>query len=451
MHSELVRGPGGLAQAFSGSPEAKELVGIELECGVVDPETGRSAPYEGASGTRALLQALVEELDGTPVRDGSHLVGVRLPAGGEFSLEMGGALEFSAAPSRTLFDAVEHTRERVRLAAGVADRLSLALLSGGILPFTPMQEVPWIPKKRVQIMRNYFRRLGEGGSLADGVMGITLSAQTSLDYVSASDLFAKLRMLTLAAPVVAALFVSSPIENGAPTGALSRRMQFWRKIDPARCGTLVYALDPEATVDDVVDWALRLPMIYRSTPANGHEPAPPGTFQDLLSEGFGDGTRPTYTDWESHLSQVWPNVRVRRTLEARLPDGPPWPHFASSVALWVGLTYDETARTRVLDLLGGLTLSDIEAAVDSIALKGLATCIGPYPVQDLARELVSLARRGLAARVARGVEPPSVLGYLDPIGEVADTSVTFAERCLSRWDGDLRRDPAAYVQAFRVT
>ena len=153
--------------------------------------------------------------------DGPHLVGIDLPSGGQFSLETGGALEFSSAPCESVGAAIQTALVALRKAAGIADRLGVALLSGSMLPFTPVDKVPWIPKPRVGVMRRYFRTLGEAGSCADGVMGLVLSTQTSFDYVSPRDLIAKLRLHVAASPVAAALFVNSPIQDGAVCGPCS--------------------------------------------------------------------------------------------------------------------------------------------------------------------------------------------------------------------------------------
>src|SRR5271157_3325499 len=75
--------------------------------------------------------------------------------------------------------------------------------------------------------------------------------------------FRILTLHVLAAPIVAALFVNSPIAEGGYFGVMSRRMQYWRKFDPRRCDVLSCALKENASVLDVVDWAIDLPMIYR--------------------------------------------------------------------------------------------------------------------------------------------------------------------------------------------
>jgi glutamate--cysteine ligase len=449
VKDEVVLTRADLVRLFT-SPRSEERVGVESEYGVVDPVTGRSVPYEGPAGARSLLEEIAGEFGGTGRDDSGHLVAVQLPNGATFSLETGCALEYSSAPSTSLAHAAEAARTDIERAAIVADRFGLALLSGGLLPFTAAADVPWLPKPRVQIMLDYFAALGEPGSYAAGVMGLTLSTQTSLDYLSHQDLLEKLRLQVLAAPLVAALFVNSPIENGTETGALSRRMQFWRKFDPRRCGVLDFVLDPGSTAEDLVDWALGLPMIYREL-GGTHVPAPPVPFIHVLQRGFGDGTRPTYADWILHLSQVWPHVRIRQTVETRASGALPWPYFSAAPALWVGLTYHQTARRRALDLLAPVTAGQLDRLTEDVALKGLAASVDWLSVRDLAGELLSLAAEGLSARVLAGKEPPQVLSYLEPLHDVVATSQTFADRCLTRWANDLGGDPGRYVQAFRVS
>ena len=436
----------GLADLFAVGPRPAELVGVEVEHGLVDAATGLCIPYRAA---RRLLKAFVDEFDGAHFFDGEFPVGVDLPDGASFSLETGGALEYASAPHATLSATVEQTRGDLERAARVAAGHGVALLSGATIPFTARRDIPWIPKPRVDIMRRYFRSLGAAGAYADEVMGLTLSTQTSLDYLSTADLLEKVRLHVLAAPAVSALFVNSPIAEGAETGALSRRMQYWRSFDPTRCGVIAAASRRDCSLSELIDWSARLPMIYRSV-GGTHVPAPAIPFATAVEQGFGDGTWPTLDDWSLHLSQTWPHVRVRRTIEARACDGLPWPHFAAAPAMWVGLTYDPEARRAAIALLESLTADQLDRATDEVAAKGLAAAIGPFSACELARELLRLARGGLAARVTAGVEPPEVLSYLDPLERVCDTFQTMAEHTLSRWQDGLAGSPQAYVAEFRI-
>ncbi|WP_432825123.1 glutamate-cysteine ligase family protein [Dactylosporangium sp. CA-092794] len=431
-----------LRRIFTAPPGRSEAIGLEVEVGLIDLETRRNATYPQAL---ALLDGLVRADAAIPVLDGAYTVGAAVPGGGTFTLETGGALEYSSAALPTVAAAVADVRENLLDAAAVGARHGLALITGGIVPFAAAQDIAWNPKPRVRVMRDYFRELGPDGGHADEVMGLILSAQTTLDYVGDGDLMEKLRLLVRAAPVVAALFVNSPVAAGAETGVLSRRMQYWRRFDPRRCGVLSVALDAGAGVDDLVDWAARLPMIYRLV-GGSHVAAPAIPFRRAMREGFGDGSYPTEADWELHLSQVWPHVRVRRTLETRLSDAPPWPWFGAGAALWAGLVYDPGARAAAGELLGGLTADELDLAAVDVAVKGLRATVGPYLVRDLARGLLRLARQGLSARIAAGLERPETLAQLDPLDEVCETARTFADRTLHTW----QRGPEAFVRTFRV-
>jgi glutamate--cysteine ligase len=440
-----------LTSFFSAGAGSAELVGIEVENGLVDQTTGCSVPYDAA---QALLQLVVREFSGRPLfdgadADGAFAIGVELPNGASFTLETGGALEYASKPSVGLVEAIHVARVDLQRVAAIAERIDIALLSGGCLPFTPQSRIPWIPKPRVKVMRDYFNQLGESGKYAEAVMGVTLSTQTSLDYLSGQDFMDKLRLHVLAAPIVAALFVNSPIAEGGYSGVLSRRMQYWRNFDPRRCGILSFALNANASVEDFIDWASQLPMIYRKV-KDSHVAAPYRPFAGLMRNGFGDGTWPTHADWELHLCQIWPHVRPRRTLELRASDGLPWPYFSAAPAIWVGLTYDSTVRKEASDLLMELTPRQLECAVEDIAVKGLAASVGPHPVSDLAHELLRLARRGLQNRVAAHVDPPEVLSYLEPLEQVDEDRETFADKCLTLWQGQLGQSAEAYVEEYRV-
>jgi glutamate--cysteine ligase len=178
-------------------------------------------------------------------------------------------------------------------------------------------------------------------------------------------------------------------------------------------------------------------------------PAPDNSFAQLMLHGFGDGTYPTYSDWTLHLSQVWPHVRIRETIELRVTDGLPWPHLSAAPAFWVGLAYDSQIRQEALDVLADYTLNDLQLVTDEVAVHGLGAQ-KVAPVRTIAGKLLTLAKRGLSERVAAGREPVEVLSYLAPLEDVMKTGRTFAERCLDRWLREFDRRPGRYVGAYQV-
>ncbi|HJD84693.1 glutamate-cysteine ligase family protein [Kitasatospora aureofaciens] len=431
-------------------PARSEQVGIEVECGLLDPATGLAARYFGDRGVLAVLETVLAHWGGERQEDAGRLTGVLRPDGSQITLEHGGQLEYSSAPVPSVAEAVHDMRTALEQLAELVGRFDLALVPGGNLPFDRLADVQWVPMTRGAIMRDYFAALGAAGDRARYIMALSLSTQVTLDYLSPGDFTEKLRTQMAAAPVVAALLVNSPIQESRADGLLSHRSWAWLRMDPRRCGLLAPALRPDVDVDDVIDWALDIPLIHYRTPDGRYHPAPDRPFADLLRYGYDDGSRPTPAHWASHLNQLWTHTRVRNTLELRGSDGPPYPFIAAVPALWTGLTYHAESRAAAWKLLGHHTVAQHRAALAELPVRGLDTRLGDDPVRPLAAELLRLARAGLDARVSAGLEPPHVPGYVDPLDEIVATGRTFAEQCLGHWHGEFRQDPARYVAAHRV-
>lgn len=438
-----------LRSLFIRPADARELIGLEVENAIVDPDTGRAAPYLGKNGVGALLGVLLDELGGEPHHDGAHLTGVQAESGMLLTLEHGGAVEYCSAPADCLTTAVDEMQATMARLGEAARSLGLAVLPGASLPFDRIEDAIWVPKPRSATMREFFARLGDDGRLGPTVMALTTSTQVTLDYLSESDLAEKARMQTVVSPVVAGLFANSPLADGRLTGLQSWRCQGWLETDPRRCGPLPPALSEAMTIDDYIDWAVTVPMIYYQA-ADGDYRLANRTFAEILADGFEDGRRPVAGDWLSHLSQLWTDVRVRNTLELRAADGPCYAHIPAVPALWVGLSYDPGSLAAAWELLRHCSASDIRQANDEVPALGLRASLGGVPFRELGQELVRLARAGLRARVGAGIEHEKVLAYLDPVEEVLESGCTFADKVIRRWNGDFRRDPARYVTAFRI-
>jgi glutamate--cysteine ligase len=436
-----------LAAAFPFSATRTERIGIEVEVAVLDPDTGCSVPYEGAHGIRALLEAVLRLCGGEPIMDGTVLVGIQRPDGTKITIEQGGALEYSSPPGPDILTMMTTADAELRQLAQVAAGLGRALVPGGNYPFTGIDDVCWMPISRGDITRQHFVSVGPQSAWGPQVMALTLATQATLDYTTEEDLSRKLSMLVRVSPVVAALFVNSPLEAGQPTGLVSQRLKYYTRIDPARTGVLTPALREPFDLPGFIDWATELPMVYRKA-TSGYVPFG-RSFRSALADGFDDGTRPSWSDWIAQLGQIWTQVRLRQTLELRVTDGPPYVAIGTVPAFWAGLAYHRPSIDAADELLSTHT-PDAPKLLANIATHGLRAEISGVQVVELAGELLRLARQGLAARVRDGLERPGVLTLLDPLDEILDTGRTFADQCLHSWDTHLRRDPGRYVAAYRI-
>jgi glutamate--cysteine ligase len=438
-----------LRRAFA-EPGRPERVGIEVETAAMDPATGKNIPYWGRPGIQQFLTKVLREYGGEPCLDRGNVIGGHLPDGGKLSLEHGGAVEYSSPPAGSVVEVVTTTRSWLERLAEVAGHLGFALVPGGNFPFTTIDTVPLVPHERGDIMRRFFAALGPSGRAGPHVMSLVLSTQTTLDYIDEHDFRVKLRMLSAVSAVAAALFVNSPLEGGRPCGALSRRMQYWSTVDPPRTRIIAQTCHRDAGIEDVIDWALSLPMIFRKVAGYPCRPAPPRPFRELLAADFDEEPALSADDWRAHLDQIFSDVRVRRTLEARALDGPPYAAFAAVPAFWTGLAYSAPAREAAFALVRDASTADHYTAYTDVARRGLGARFSGQSVREVAAELLRLAATGLRERVELGLERPEALSYLDPLTEVVSTGRTFAERCLLRWEGDIAGSPRRYVNVFRI-
>jgi glutamate--cysteine ligase len=194
------------------------------------------------------------------------------------------------------------------------------------------------------------------------------------------------------------------------------------------------------------DYALDVPMyfVYRD-----------GRYIDALGQSFRDfldgrlpalpGEKPTLSDWADHLTTIFPEVRIKRFMEMRGADGGPWRRICALPALWVGLLYDADALGAAWDLCRDWTAEEREALRRDAAEHGLRATIRGRPMRDLAREVLEIARAGLAARARPGAGGlvPDETHFLNALHEIVASGQSPADELLARyhgaWAGDLGR------------
>jgi len=421
-------------------------IGLEIEYGLVRGDTGRSVAYAEPGGAKEFLELLLKNLGGSPLHEGQHLVGLTLPDGSAFSLEMGGAVEYSSPPLHSVSATLELASQRLREAATAGREIGVVLLTGGVLPFDSPADIHWVPKPRTTLMRQHFRRLGPSGSLGDQVMGLTLSTQVSLDAGSESEYIEKLQTMLRVSPFLAAATLNTPSLRH-PYQHSSVRILYWRNIDPDRCQCLNKQLVGVGSINDLVQILASLSMIYRPV-GSDFAAAPSLPFAELLREGYSDGFGPVMSDWRAHLSQLWPWVRPRQVLEARLPDGQAWSELGLVPALWTGLIEDEVSRRAAADLVDEFSPRELDGISVGVAEQDGGTV--DDRIRDVAHQLVMLAKSGIERRVADGVESDQLLLPLERLLEMTSSGRTAAAQLLANWKGKWREDPSRYVAAMAV-
>jgi glutamate--cysteine ligase len=186
-----------------------------------------------------------------------------------------------------------------------------------------------------------------------------------------------------------------------------------------------------------VDYALDVPMyfVYRD---GKYIDMAGASFRDFLSGRIEQlpGERPSITDWADHLTTLFPEVRLKRYLEMRGADSGPLDRRCAVPAVWTGLLYDSAALEAAWALVRGWTTEERQYLRETVPQLALKTPFRGGTLQDVARDVVAIARDGLRAR---GVADPACEGetrYLEPLEDIAASGITPAEILLERFNGE---------------
>ena len=427
-------------------PADRWLIGVEHEkIGVRGPNL-EAIPYHGRDGIRELLDAIARSAGGNQHKHKENGQPIALLSkDASVTLEPGGQLELSGAPSRSLAEIGKEIEDH--LAEVRKDSHGIRWLAAGYRPFGTREHAHWMPKGRYAAMKS---SLGPRGPLALDMMLMTATVQANLDWSDEDDLREKVRAATAVSPVVSAMFANSPLRDGRECGYLDFRYQVWRETDPARCGLLEQMLQPDWGYRRYVEWAVDVPMLFVRSGSDYHD-ARQQTFRDWLTTGrlaSGEKAQPTLSNWVDHLTTLFPEVRVKRVLEVRGADVVPLPLMMAMPALWVGLLYDRGARNAAWELTRKWTFPQLLDFQGEVARHALgARGPGGVTARELAGELLSIARAGLQGwKKTSGYDESA---HLAPLADIVESGRTLAERVLEAFRAS-NRDPASVVKMWQI-
>ncbi len=421
-------------------PVEQWRIGTEHEKFAYRLEDNRPLPYEGRQSIRGILEALPRfgwELvleDGRPIAlvDGK---------GCSITLEPGGQVELSGAPLLDIHQTCGEIDRHLQQVKAIAADLGIGFVGVGYQPKWPLADIPWMPKGRYKIMRDYMPKKGTMGL---DMMLATCTVQVNLDFDSEQTMARMFRIGLALQPVATALFANSPFKDGKPSGYLSYRSHVWSDTDPDRCGMLDFVFEQGFGFERYVDYMLDVPMyfVYRE-----------GRYIDVAGQSFRDfmngrlpglpGETPLMDDWVDHLTTVFPEVRLKRFLEMRGADGGPWNRLCALPAFWVGLLYDPIARDAAWDLVKDWTSEERQGLRDHVPRLGLKASFRRGTVRDLALGALAISQEGLRRRAREDGVGLDETKFINPLFRIAESNFTAAEELLAayskRWNGDIDR------------
>ena len=421
-------------------PPERWRIGTEHEKLVYKDCDHHAPAYDEACGIRDILLNL-QQYGWEPVEEDGKIIAMR-GEDGTVSLEPAGQLELSGAPIETLHQTCAETGRHLTQVKAIGEKCGVGFLGLGMWPDKTREELPIMPKGRYAIMLRHMPRVG---SLGLDMMLRTCTIQVNLDYSSEADMVKKFRVGLALQPVATALFANSPFTEGKPNGFLSYRSHIWSDTDPHRTGMLPFVFEDGFGYDRWAEYLLDVPMyfVFRD-----------GKYIDAAGQSFRDflegrlpalpGERPTESDWWDHMSTAFPEVRLKSFLEMRGADGGPWTRICALPALWTGLLYDQGALDAAWELVKDWSMDEREALRNAVPAQALdARSPGGGTVRDLAREVLAIARQGLAARGKLNSMGDNETGFLEPLDEIVASGKVPAQRLLDlyngEWNGDISR------------
>ncbi len=422
--------------ALGCKPRDQWRIGTEHEKIGFCMDTLKPIPYTGERSIQALLNLLTDR-GWQPQYEAGNIIALTRD-GASVTLEPGGQVELSGAPLATIHQTCLETTEYHKLVHSISDELRIGFLALGFQPKWQRDEIPWMPKARYRVMRNYMPQVGSGGL---DMMVRTATVQANLDFGSEADMARKMRIALCLQPLVTALYAASPFEHGRPSGFLSRRAACWLDTDPMRTGVPACVFDADFGFASYTEWALDAPMYFVIRDGAFIDCAG-GSFRAFLDGRLPQlpGERPTMADWELHISTLFPDVRLKQYLEMRGADAGGWPSICSLPALWKGLLYDPQAEDAAWNMIGDWRHEEVVELRNRVPRSGLKTTFRDGNVQALCADMLDIARAGLQRlhQINSAGEDESI--FLAPAIRAVEHGQTQADRWLDAYNNAWQQD-----------
>jgi glutamate--cysteine ligase len=421
-------------------PRSQWVVGAEMEKFGVVGATGQPLSYDGEHGVLRVMHAL--EKSGWVAqreREGAPIIAL-LRGATSVTLEPGSQFELSGAPFDSIHDICMEFRRHMEDLEPISRELGIRWMGLGFHPFARRSDFRMVPKARYAVMREYLPT--RGGHALD-MMLRTCTVQANFDYEDEADAMRKMRVGLKLSPLTTAIFANSPFYEDRAFGGRTFRGSVWLDVDPDRSGLLPALWKPGASYADYVQWALDVPMFVVK---RGLDilPNTSQTFRAFWNHGF-RGYRATHADWQLHLNTLFPEVRLKKTIEIRGADAQGKKTRCALPALWTGIYYDQQALSEADALTGDFEHDEVSKIRAEVAARGLRASFRGKPIAHLAEQVIAIALGGLERRARLRKDGKDERIHLAEIRRLVEKGLTPADTLLEGIDraADFRREVMA--------
>jgi len=195
-------------------------------------------------------------------------------------------------------------------------------------------------------------------------------------------------------------------------------------------------MDSSNSFERYVDFALDVPMYFvqqeeKIIDVSGE------SFKDFLQGNLKKAPKikATLKDWESHISTIFHEIRLKTYLEIRSADSCSWSGLCSIPAFWTGLLYDEESLDSITDLTKDWNFNEVNNAYLEAAKNGLNTNLKNKPIYEHANTFISIAKKGLENRGITNKQNKDESIFLNEIQDMIRNKQTPASILIKKFNG----------------
>lgn len=359
-------------------------IGIEFEHYVIDRDTFETISYYGDNGVAETLKQL-ERIGWDATYEGEYILGLKRGRR-TITLEPGSQLELSIDANISIKIIEDEYEKFIKEINPVLREKNQELITTGYHPETKIEDIKLLPKKRYDLMFDYFK---DKGKYAHNMMKGTAALQVSIDYSSEDDYKKKFRIANAISPVLYALFDNSFYFEGKKWEHYNLRTDIWNNCDRNRSGVVEGALDNGFGYEEYGEYILNRPPIFMMK--NGKDVS---TGEKKVRELF-DPDDYNVKELEHFLSMFFPDVRTKGFIEIRQMDSVPYDLSLSAVALIKGIFYNKENLDLAYEEIKDITIEDVEQAKYNIIESGLDSKLKGKSILEFGTWLIDLAKTGL--------------------------------------------------------
>ena len=184
------------------------------------------------------------------------------------------------------------------------------------------------------------------------------------------------------APFLYSIFDNSYIFEGRVYDKHNIRQTIWEQCDRDRTGIYPFSFDKDLSYETYAEKILDTPSIFIKK--DGKDVfTQQMNFEEVMDE---DSSQ----EMIYHaLSIVFPDVRVKKYIEVRMPDNIPYPYNFAAVALVKNIFYDREVLDYVNEILADMTYEKVQDLKKITTIRGINAIYNDYTIYEWMLDIIS--------------------------------------------------------------